>query len=141
MKNITSSLIAYIKLCCLFIVLSFASACASTPEELALLDKSFLLYEHALRWQDYDLVISFHKNEHEKLTEAKRKQLKKYRVTSYEVVYTKVESDHKSAARVVEIKYYNEDYARVRDLTLNQQWEFDDKKMRWQQTNPLPPFK
>ena len=84
----------------------------STHPELALLDKSFLLYEHALRWQDYDLVISFHKNEHEKLTEAKRKQLKKYRVTSYEVVYTKVESDHKSATRVVEIKYYNEDYAR-----------------------------
>ena len=111
------------------------------PEELDILDKSFMLYEHALRWQDYDLVIGFHKNEQEKLTDKQRKQLKKYRVTSYDVVYTKVEEDNKHATQVVEVKYYNDEYAVVRELTVTQKWEYDAKKLRWQITNPLPAFR
>jgi len=100
-----------------------------------------MLYEHALRWQDYDLVIGFHKSEQETLTDVKRRQLKKYRVTGYNVVYTKIEPDNKSAKQVVEIKYYNEEYAVVRDLTVNQNWEYDDEKVRWQINNPLPQFR
>ena len=87
-------------------LVAIITACASTPDEIQLLNKSFTLYEHALRWQNYDVVIGFHKNEHETLTEAKRKQLKKYRVTGYNVVYTKVEPDNKSATEIIEIKYY-----------------------------------
>lgn len=123
------------------LVVSLTSACATTPEELKLLDKSFVLYEHALRWQDYDVVIGFHKSEHETLTDVKRKQLKKYRVTSYNVVYTKVDDDAKSATQIIEIKYYNDDYAVVRDLTLTNKWEYDEKKERWQLANPLPDFR
>ena len=100
-----------------------------------------MLYEHALRWQDYDLVISFHKSEHETLTDYKRKQLKKFRITGYNVVYTKVENDNKSAKQVVEIKYYNDEYAVVRDLTVTHLWEYDDEKKRWQLGNPLPDFR
>lgn len=121
------------------IVLSL-SACASTPDELKLLDKSFMLYEHALRWQDYDLVISFHKNEQEKLTVEKRKFLKRFRVTAYNVVYSKVEADNQHASQVIEIKYYNDEYAVVRELTLNNHWEYDKEKLRWQLTNSLPDF-
>jgi len=116
-------------------------SCASTPDEIELLNKSFTLYEHALRWQNYDIVIGFHKNEQATLTEAKRKQLKKYRVTGYNVVYTKVEPDNKSATEIIEIKYYNDEYAVVRDLTVTNNWEYDSEKFRWQLTNLLPDFK
>jgi len=29
----------------------------------------------------------------------------------------------------------------VRDLTVNQNWEYDDEKVRWQINNPLPQFR
>ena len=126
-------------------ILTFAivalSACASTPDELELLDKSFTLYERALRWQDYDLIIGFHKNERDKLTAERRKYLKQFRVTAYNVVYSKIEKDNKHASQVIEIKYYNDAYATVRELTLNNKWEYDDKALRWQLTNDLPDFK
>jgi hypothetical protein len=126
----------------LLAVLFFSSlSCATTPDELELLNKSFTLYEHALRWQNYDIVIGFHKNEQATLTEAKRKQLKKYRVTGYNVVYTKVEPDNKHATEVIEIKYYNDEYAVVRDITVTNKWEYDPEKIRWQLNNPLPEFK
>ncbi len=121
--------------------LLLVASCSTTPEEIELLDKSFTLYEHALRWQDYDLVISFHKNEREKLTEARRKFLKRFRVTSYNVVYNKVEPDNKHALQVVEVKYYNDEYAIVRDVTLNNQWEYDEKANRWHLINDLPAFR
>jgi hypothetical protein len=136
MNNLTTR----IRIVLLVGIVMAASACATTPDEIELLNKSFTLYEHALRWQNYDVVIGFHKNEHATLSEAKRKQLKQYRVTSYNVVYTKVGKDNKTATEIIEIKYYNDEYAVVRDLTLTNKWEYDEKKLRWQLTNPLPPF-
>jgi len=123
------------------LILGFATACATTSDEVDLLDKSFMLYEHALRWQDYDVIIGFHKNEHDKLTEVRRKYLKQFRVTGYDVVYTKVAGDERSATQIVEVKYYNEAYNVVREMTLNHKWEFDEEKELWQVSNDLPDFK
>jgi len=141
MRHSITSILLFTRITTVMILFSVVAACATTPDEIKLLDKSFMLYEHALRWQDYDLVIGFHKSEQETLTDVKRRQLKKYRVTGYNVVYTKIEPDNKSAKQVVEIKYYNEEYAVVRDLTVNQNWEYDDEKVRWQINNPLPQFR
>ena len=117
------------------------SACATTPDEIELLDKSFMAYEHALRWQDYDLVIGFHKNELKKLTAEKRRYLKQFRVTGYNVVHSKVEIDNKHASQIVELKYYNIEVATVKEITVNNQWEYDEKTLRWQLTNDFPDFK
>ena len=137
MKHVNSS----VRKAAIFILLSLAIACSTTPDEITLLDKSFKLYEHALRWQDYDVVIGFHKNERGTLTEDRRKRLKKYRVTEYDVVFTRVGNENKSATQIVEIKYYNTEYAVVRNLTITYKWEYDDKRLRWQVTNPLPDFR
>lgn len=117
------------------------SACATTPDELVLLDKSFFAYERALRWQDFDVVIAFHKNERNKLTEEKRKYLKQFRITAYNIVYSKVEADSRHASQVVELKYYNTAVATVKDLTINNEWVYDEKATRWQLTNDFPDFK
>ena len=136
MKRILSSF----KKATAVILFSVTAACSFTPDEIEFLDKSFMLYEHALRWQDYDLVIGFHKKEREKLTEVKRKDLKKYRVTGYDVVYTKVEPDNMHATQVIEVEYYNNEYAVVRELTVTNNWEYDAEKIRWQIVNPMPDF-
>ena len=99
------------------------------------------MYERALRWQNYDAVISVHKNERDKLTPEKRKSLKRFRVTAYDEVYRKLENEGMSATQLVEIKYYNDEYAVIKNLTLKNQWEYDKKTKRWSLLNPFPAFK
>ena len=125
----------------LVLSLLLLTACATTQDELYLLDKSFMAYERALRWQDYDVLIAFHKNERDKLTVEKRKYLKQFRVTAYNVVYSKVEQGNRHASQVVELKYYNNEYATIREMTINNKWEYDETTKLWQVTNELPDFK
>lgn len=141
MRTSTSSHLYSLKLAATSLLLSLLLACSTTPDEMELLDKSFMLYEHALRWQDYDLVIGFHIPEHETLTEQKRKQLKKYRVTGYNVVYSRVDPEKMKAKQIIEITYYNDEYAVVRDLTVTYNWQYNEKNTRWEINNPLPDFK
>lgn len=123
------------------VLLSGLTACASSSDELHLLDLSQMHYEKALRWQEYDVLIGFHKNEYQTLTKEKRDRLKQFRVTAYNVISSSVAPDMLHASQVVEIKYYNTDYQVVHNLTLHNEWEFDTKTNRWYLLNPLPDFK
>ena len=125
-----------------FIVfLAGLAACAGPSKEIQSYDLALLRYEQALRWQDYDGLVSFHKNEYKTLTKEKRAYLKHFRVTSYNVISNVMDPDQRHASQTVEIKYYNTDYQVVHDLTLQNHWEFDPKSERWYLTNPLPDFK
>ena len=117
------------------------SACSTSADELHLLDLAQMHYERALRWQEYDVLLSFHKNEQQTLTTEKRDRLKQFRVTGYNVIAGSVAPDMRHASQVVEVKYYNTDYQVVRDLTLHNEWEFDPNTNRWYLLNPLPDFK
>jgi hypothetical protein len=117
------------------------AACAGPSEQMQLFDTSQLSYEQALRWQNYDVLVSFHKNEYKKLTPEKRKYLKQFRVTAYNVISNIIDPDQRHATQIVEIKYYNTDYQVVHDLTLQNQWEYDPKSNHWYLLNPLPDFK
>lgn len=139
MMNMT---VARIKYCLVFLVFFFClTGCATSADQMNALDMSMMHYEQALRWQDYDAVVSFHKNEYKTLTEQKRQRLRMFRVTGYNVISMKVAPDFKNATQIVEIKYYNTDYQIVRDMTLTNQWEYDSATKRWYLTNPLPDFK
>ena len=125
-----------------FLVFLFgAAACAGPSEKMQLFDSSLRNYEQALRWQDYDLLVSFHKNEYKTLTKAKRKRLKQFRVTSYNVISNVMDPDQRHATQNVEIKYYNIDYQVVHEMTLQNRWEFDPQSNHWYLLNPLPDFK
>ena len=117
------------------------SACATNQSGLDLLDKSMFAYERALRWQNYDLVISMHRDAQKQLTPAQRDNLKKFRVTAYEQVYNQVGNDGKTATQVVEINYYREANMTIKKLTLNNKWEYDEPSNHWYLTNPIPEFR
>jgi hypothetical protein len=124
------------------LTLLLLTACATTQDQkMYTLDKSFNAYERALRWQDVDAVIAFHKNEHEKLTVEKRKYLKQFRVTSYNVVFSNVAADGNHASQIIELKYYKNDSMTIHELTINNKWEYDEKTQHWYLTNDLPDFK
>lgn len=136
-----TSISAKIRTSSLLLALLLLAACATSQDPMYLLDKSFNAYERALRWQEVDVLIAFHKNEHEKLTTEQRKYLKQFRVTSYNVVYSNVAPDGNHASQVIELKYYKQDSITIHELTINNQWEFDEKEQRWYLTNNLPDFK
>jgi len=136
-----TSISAKIPTAILILPLLLLMACASTQEQMYALDKSFNAYERALRWQEVDVLVAFHKNEHENLTTEKRKYLKQFRVTSYNVVFSNVEVDGNHANQVIELKYYKKDTITIHELTINNKWEYDEKAQRWYLTNNLPDFK
>lgn len=117
------------------------AACAGPSEQMQLYDMSLLRYEQAMRWQDYDVMVSFHKTEFKTLTKEKRRRLRQFRVTSYNVVSNIIDPDQRHASQTVEIKYYNTDYQVVHDLTLHNHWEYDPNSNHWYLLNPLPAFK
>ncbi len=129
-----------------FLLLSFITlllgSCAFPSQSMKEFDKSFRLYEKAMRWQDYDLVLGFHKNATQKeLSPARRKQLKQFRVSGYNIVLTNIDPDEQHATHVIEVKYYNQDYNVVREMTITNKWEWSEIKERWELTNPFPSFR
>lgn len=125
----------------LLIVFSAIPACALHTDQMLQFTRSYRSYERAIRWQEYDRLRSFHKNNKEILTEEERKRLKKFRVSAYNVLVLNVAPDIKSALQIVEVKYYNHEYNVVRDMTLTNKWEFDEEKNRWELANPFPEFR
>lgn len=116
-------------------------ACAGMSKEMETYQLETRHYEQALRWQNYDAVVSFHKDARKTMTTQKLKHLKKYKVTAYKVISNIVSPDARHADETVEIKYFNTDYQLVRDLTLHNRWEYDAEQKRWYLLNPLPAFK
>jgi len=118
------------------------SSCAVTSEQMRQFSISYRLYEKAIRWQDYDLMLGFHKNASEKeMSEDRRKKLKQYRVSGYNILFTRVNPDEQSATQVVEVKYYNKEYNVVREMTITNKWEWSEDKLRWELANPFPNFR
>ncbi len=131
-----------IKIVLLSIVFLALSSCAIQSYEMKEFDKSYRLYEKAIRWQDYDLMLGFHKNATEKeLSVSRRKKLKQFRVSGYHILFTTIEPDEQSGTQVVEVTYYNKDYNVVREMTITNKWEWDEKQERWELANPFPEFR
>jgi len=131
-----------IKLLMLTFITIFTSSCAISSHEMKEFENSYRLYEKAIRWQDYDLMLGFHKNaKKSELTAENRKRLKQFKVSGYNILFTRIEPDEQSATQVVEVKYYNQDYNVVREMTLTNKWEWSEKKERWELANPFPDFR
>lgn len=123
----------------LIIVILSTGGCASTPDELEILDTIWKNYEKAMIWGEYSYCIDAHKTD--KLSPYQVKQLKSIKVTSYEVIKREVTPDKSVAKQIVEIKYYNKAYAVVRNLTMEQEWLYEPKSRQWVIITPFPRFK
>lgn len=131
-----------IKILLLSIIFLVLSSCAIQSYEMKEFDKSYRLYEKAIRWQDYDLMLGFHKNATKKeLSESRRKKLKQFRVSGYHILFTTIDPSEQSAIQVVEVKYYNKDYNVERDMTITNKWEWNEQIERWELANPFPDFR
>lgn len=115
------------------------SSCSTTPDELEMLDQSVRSYERAIRWGDFIVAKSFHKNE-PALHSIERRRLALYRVSGYTVLQNDT-PDLNNAHLLVEIKYYKNDRPVIKTLTVTQDWKRDEKTKIWYIDSKFPEFR
>ena len=113
--------------------------CASTPEELEQLDTTLKNYEKAMLWSEYDYILTSHKGQ--RMSQYQHEKLKAIKVTSYEVVKSKLMPGGQKFVQLVTIKYYNRSYGVVRSLRIDQEWVYEEARKSWVLLTPFPAFK
>ena len=97
------------------------------------------LYEKAIRWGDFTAASRF---QHEGSETAKAVTIPgKVRVSSYRQVSSRLHETGEKASVTVHIDYYHHDNPKLRSLTDEQTWEYDQDKKAWFITTPLPAFR
>ena len=131
-------LIRSFKLSLLVVLFSSLMAC-STTDEMEALDASVRAYERAMRWGDFTLAKSLHKNSPQ-LSDLERRRLKFYRVTGYTIIRNDT-PDNKNSHSMVEIKYYKNDRPIIKTLSVKQHWKREKDSSLWYLESEFPNFR
>lgn len=126
-----------VSLMCLLSLL--LGACASVPEELEILDTTLKNYEKSMLWSEYDYILSSHKGQ--KMSQYHHERLKSIKVTSYDVLKSKLLPGGKKFVQLVDINYYNRSVGRVRSIRVEQEWVYEKERNAWVVLTPFPDFK
>ena len=122
-------------------LLVLAGCMLTTPERHTQLEDTLRTYDAAIRWGHYGTAQAFVKR-----GEGQNADLRpvgsEIRVTGYEVVREAILNQEQAdfTQRLVQIRYYNTEYAREKTLMDPQQWVFDEQAKRWLITSGLPRF-
>ena len=122
-------------------ILLQACAAVDDSKKTISLDKSLYYYESAMRWADFAAANSLRRYEGEPAPATDPARLKHIKITGYDVISTKPSDDESTVYITVKISYYDEDNLKLRSLTDNQVWNFDDTQKIWYITTALPEFK
>ena len=114
-------------------------ACASVPEELEILDNTLKNYEKAMLWGEYNYILTSHKGD--KITSYQREKLKSIKVTSYDVLRSKLLPGGMKFVQKVDMKYYNRSYGVLRSIRVDQEWVYEVERNAWVVLTPFPNFK
>ena len=113
LKNISTLIL-------LLVVPFFLQSCASSKDEMEMLDSAIRAYERSFRWGEYSTAKSFHKND-AMLSDLERRRLQLYRITAYKVLQHTTPDPYNSIL-LIEIKYYRNDRPVVKSMTFRQHW-------------------
>lgn len=114
-------------------------SCATSPDEMVLLDRSIMSYERAIRWGDFTRAKSFHKSS-PTFSDIERRRLKFYRVTDYDILRNDI-ADRHNAHLFVEVKYHKLDQAVIRTIAFKQNWKRDKDSKTWYIDSSFPKFR
>ena len=123
------------------IIALLLSACATIEKEekKMSMNNTTRYYEYALRWSDSDAANAM-RNPETTVTSPEPATLKQFRVTSYTVTNSLMSEDGMILTQIVDIRYYNENNMREKQLTDRQKWVFDPENEIWTLDGPLPSF-
>ena len=120
-------------------VLSFVlGACAAAPDRRVALDDTLRAYERTLRWDDMAKAVRFQREPGEA---PDRSRMRGLRVTGYQVLSRKLDTDEQGLSQTVELTYFREDEAVERRVTDEQRWVYDAERKAWLLETPLPRFR
>lgn len=121
------------------LIVVLLGACASIPEELEMLDTTLNNYEKAMLWGEYNYILTSHKGD--KITPKQREQLDSIKVTSYDVLRSKLLPGGKKFVQLVDLKYFNRSYGVVRSIRVDQEWIYEEDRQAWVLLTPFPNFR
>ena len=129
------------RLASILMIALLLSACSTIEKEekRMSMNNTTRFYEYALRWSDYDAANAM-RNPESTIPSPDPATLKKFRVTSYTVVNSLISEDGLILTQIVDMRYYNEDNLRERQLTEQQEWVYDAENEIWDLDGPLPAF-
>lgn len=129
------------RLASILMIALLLSACSTIEKEekRMSMNNTTRFYEYALRWSDYDAANAM-RNPESTIPSPDPATLKKFRVTSYTVVNSLISEDGLILTQIVDMRYYNEDNLRERQLTEQQEWVYDAENEIWYLDGPLPAF-
>ena len=114
-------------------------SCATSPDEMTLLDRSINSYERAIRWGDFTRAKSFHKSNHV-FSDLERRRLKYYRLTGYDTLRNEIVDKHNSHL-FIEVKYHKVDQAVIRSIAFKQHWKREKDSKTWYLNSSFPKFR
>jgi PBP1b-binding outer membrane lipoprotein LpoB len=129
------------RLASILMIALLLSACSTIEKEekRMSMNNTTRFYEYALRWSDYDAANAM-RNPESTIPSPDPATLKKFRVTSYTVVNSLISEDGLILTQIVDMRYYNEENLRERQLTEQQEWVYDAENEIWYLDGPLPAF-
>jgi PBP1b-binding outer membrane lipoprotein LpoB len=131
------------RLIALLLLAAFLGGCASMDErkKTVTLDRTTRHYENAIRWGDYEAANAYRLQEDDGTPAPNPENLKRFRVTAYEILNTVLNEDETEARIVVQISYYDEERMKEVMLTNRQTWKYDAELELWYLDGPLPAFR
>jgi len=116
--------------------------CAGQSQSLTMLRFSDATYDYriAIRWGNYLAASKFLGEEAKAKQTSELEKMKQIKVTSYELLESKILEPKKMMEQTVEIKYYHASNMIEKFLVDIQLWEYDDTKS-WRLLSGLPDFK
>lgn len=119
------------------------AACGSieTRKQLDALTYHTKAYGKLLRWAHYEEAAEYLRpRDGGELPLPNQDFLEDIRLTSYEIVKVKVADDQNEAEVSAKLAYYNERVNKVRTITDQQTWWFDEDQNDWYVDGGFPPF-
>lgn len=121
----------------IFILMSGLTGCATKSKEQVLLS-TLRAYERVVRWGDLTKSNIFRK-EPVVFSKADMDKFKSIKITGYRSQGVVVKNEA-TVTELVELRYYNDQYARERTIEDHQQWDYDADRNLWFISSPLPNF-
>lgn len=125
---------------CIGILLLIGCATFKEQQKVSALDTATDNYKDAITWGDYNIAAKYRKNQGAQGLSWNFRELKKVKVTSYEILYRSVSDNNLQAQQTVEIKYYNIQNMIEKTLVDEQVWEYDEKEKAWYLQGDFPQF-
>ena len=97
-------------------------------------------YIASLRWSRFDKAKEYHVNKDDTRPEIDSSQLEYIRVTEHTIKKKTVNDALDEATVVIEMKYYHNQYGKVKKITFEQVWWLHEESKKWFLSSEFPKF-